>query len=175
MIILALCGAVLVSLAAIVSFFWRPKLQYYTQLSDYLASLPDGSFIDTTINGRSYHLEIANTRASISHGLSDRSAIGSDGMIFVMGEKAYHSFWMPRMQFDLDLVFLDEERIVQIIRDVPAAPPEMMQAQMPLYTNDQPANLVIELPAGRTQLNNIQVGDQLVVPDYQLQLPTAND
>ena len=169
LIVLALLGAGILSVALLVSWLYRPQKTSYTTLSEYLASLPDGSFIQTTIGERSYQLEIANTAGSISHGLSDRAQIGSDGMIFVMPSRAYHSFWMPRMHFDLDLVFLDEDRIVQIIDHVPAAPADMPQAQMPLYTNDRLANLVIELPAGRTALNNIQVGDTLVVPAFAVQ------
>ena len=151
--------ATVVVCAWMIADFLDHPVGTYETFSAYLMSLPDHSLIQTTIGGREFRLEVVNTQVSIQQGLSDRSEIGSDGMLFVMPTKGHHSFWMPRMNFDLDILWLDENRILQISDHIPAEPASKQQWQLPLYTSEQPANVVLEIPAGRAELTGIQVGD----------------
>ena len=153
--------ATITSCAWIASSLVRHPVGSYDTFSSYLASLPDHSFIKTKLHGRDFTLEVVNTPSSIQQGLSDRNAIGCDGMLFVMPNKGNHSFWMPRMHFDLDILWFDENRLLQISDHVPAAPAGAQQWQLPLYTSHQPSNIVLEIPAGRSELTGITVGDTL--------------
>ena len=162
-IILAVIGAFVLIGAWVWWYFWRSGGQVYDSLSAYLMSLPDNSLVKAKIGERTYIFEVANTPRSITQGLSDRREIGSDGMLFAMPAKTYHSFWMPRMQFDLDILWLDEEHIMQVMENVPAAPADASAWQIPRYTSDMPANVVLEIPSGRAKLNNIKAGDIIEV------------
>ncbi len=149
----------------IIGIFWFAFtfINNYHQenISSYLLSLPDRSKIKAKINQREYLLEVVNTPSSIVQGLSDRREIGSDGMLFVMPDKKRQTFWMPRMNFDLDILWLDEGTIAQISRRVPAGSAGTPTWKLPLYTSQQPVNLVLEIPSGRADLMGIKVGDQL--------------
>jgi len=140
--------------------WWRRGSQ---TLSGYLLAQPDYSYVQAKIKGRGMRLELVNTDRSIQQGLSDRETIGSDGMLFVMPARGIYPFWMPRMYFDLDILWLDEDEIVDITANVPAPPLETPLAQLALYTSSRPANLVLEIPAGRAKLLDIQIGDRLEV------------
>lgn len=91
-------------------------------------------------------VEVADTPAQIEQGLSDRSEIGSDGMLFVLPRRSQNSFWMLRMQFALDILWLDGGRIVQIDADVP--PPSETDGVPQVVPVVQPVEAVLEVPSG---------------------------
>ncbi len=135
----------------------RPTPDIYSQLK----ALPDHSFIDIAIGDQQYHVEVVNTSASITQGLSDRPTIGSDGMLFVMPTASFYSFWMPRMSFDLDLVYFHNDTLVEIIANAKQEPHDTPNALLPLYVNQQQANLVLEIASHRAASDSLQPGDQL--------------
>ncbi|MDR0463361.1 MAG: DUF192 domain-containing protein [Pseudomonadales bacterium] len=110
-----------------------------------LAELPDRSFVDIEIGQCHLTVEVVNTRTSITQGLSDRKEIGSDGMIFVMSGLDYHRFWMPRMHFSIDIVWLNDDQVVDITHNVPHPNPLTPLQSLPTYQPKQLSNLVLEL------------------------------
>ena len=158
-ILAALATVIIVGLLGQILRHWRRE---YATLSAYLLNLPDYSYVNASINDRPFRLEVVNTDTSRQQGLSDRNEIGSDGMLFVMPILGTYPFWMPRMHFDLDIIWLAEDQIVDITPNVPAQPGVPL-SQLPFYTNDRLCNLILELPAGRAALLGLQVGDKLVV------------
>ena len=136
------------------AYFWKRK---ESDIYAKLKKIPDHSLVNLEIDGHFYRVEVVNTNASITQGLSDRQTIGSDGMLFVMPAKSFYSFWMPRMHFDLDLVWLNDQKIVEIIKNVPAEPADKPMALLPLYTNQKLANLVLEFAAGTVEKDNLSV------------------
>jgi len=129
---------------------------------DYVRALPDHAYVAARLAGQDLRLEVVNSEQSISQGLSDREAIGSDGMLFVMPTRGTHPFWMPRMHFDLDIIWLDDGGVVDISAGVPAQPGVPLAA-LPLYTSRRPVNLVLEVAAGQAQAWGVQVGERLEI------------
>ena len=143
------------AIVVVVAWGWQQLTGYRSHnmtLHGYLLSLPDRSRVKVRLNGRNLTLEIVNTQDSITQGLSDRSEIGSDGMLFVMPTKGHHSFWMPRMHFDLDILWFEDETLFEITRSVPAPAANQPYSTLPLYTSRRPANLILEIPAGRAKM-----------------------
>lgn len=158
----AMVAVVLTTLVVVLGGWGWQKWRSEQSLAGYLASIPDYSYVAAKLGEKSVKLEVVNTTASIQQGLSDREAIGSDGMLFVMPARGFYPFWMPRMHFDLDIVWLDDSIIVDITPNVPAQPGVAL-TNLPLYTSSQPANLVVELPAGQAAAWSLQPGDQLEI------------
>lgn len=102
------------------------------------------------------NVEVVQTPADIEQGLSDRSEIGSDGMLFLLPRRSAPSFWMLRMKFALDMIWLDNGKIVQIDTDVP--PPSETNGVPTVVTPRQPVTAVLEVPAGMADQYNWQVG-----------------
>jgi uncharacterized membrane protein (UPF0127 family) len=160
--LLILFGAVVL----VVAWGWRfvtgrVLLPQSGRLIDELARLPDHSLVEIEIRGQGLIVEVVNTMASITQGLSDREEIGSEGMLFVLPKKVYTSFWMPRMHFDLDILWFDNERLVQISANVPAPEAETATWKLPKYPSEQAVNLVLEISAGRAAALSLQKGDSL--------------
>ncbi len=149
---LILIGILLVLFA----YVWhRQESAFITRLRQF----SDHDFADFTLGNQTYRLEIVSGVAATAQGLSDRSQIGSDGMLFVMPTASYYSFWMPRMNFDLDILWLRDNQLVEIMSHVPREATGTPAALLPLYTNSHKANLVLEIAAGRAERDGLKVGD----------------
>jgi len=73
-----------------------------------------------SINGQRVNVEVAQTVAERSRGLSNRPPLGADeGMVFVFPEPSTPSFWMNGMRFPLDLIWIANQTVVNITSDVP--------------------------------------------------------
>ncbi len=114
-------------------------------------------------------LEIADTPQERQQGLSDRASMRTDhGMLFVFPKPDLYTFWMPRMQFDLDIIWLNGSRVVDVIR-LPA--PTSAQEVPARHTPAEPADRVLELVAGQAAVHGFIKG--AIIP--QLEIGTAKD
>lgn len=110
------------------------------------------------------NVEVVNTDASRELGLSGRSAIGSDGMLFIFPLAEKHLFWMKDMSFSLDLLWMHQGKIVDITHDVPfPTAEENKTGQLPTYGPPQPVSIILEIPAGTSRNLNLQPGDSFEV------------
>jgi len=70
-------------------------------------------YIDYPMEGRTYHLLVADTPAEREKGLMNiREKKGFDGMIFIFSKKDYQTFWNKNTYLDLDLYWIDGKNIV---------------------------------------------------------------
>ena len=98
------------------------------------------------VGSTTLEVEVVTSPESTAQGLSGRESIGADGMLFVFPELSIPSFWMPDMKFDIDIVWINGNTVIDISEFVPKPKPE--QVALPTYSPSQPANVVLELPAG---------------------------
>lgn len=124
--------------------------------------------IEVMLHGRPLILEIADTQKKRTQGLSDRSFMRTDhGMLFVFPRPDRYPFWMPRMHFDLDVVWLNGDHVVDVVR-LPAP----KDGQEPVKsTPREPVDRVLELVAGQASVYGLSSG----VKAHALQIGTASD
>lgn len=105
----------------------------------------------------------ADSAEERAQGLSGRTSLGqNEGMWFVFDKEGYYPFWMPEMNFGLDIIWVDKDyRVADIARDVPPAKPG--ETNPPRYTNQRLAKYVLEVNAG--------VGSGLVMGDHLTLMP----
>jgi uncharacterized membrane protein (UPF0127 family) len=102
--------------------------------------------------------EVADTPARKQRGLSGRASLGEDqGMLFPYAEPGRHGFWMPDMHFDIDILWIRAGRIVHV------EPGVSKDDAQRVYRPREPADLVLELPAGTAQRRGFHVGDAVQV------------
>ena len=109
-----------------------------------------------TIAGVPLEVEVVASAESTAQGLSGRESIGADGMLFVFPDSQVRRFWMPDMQFDIDILWIQDKTVVDISEQVPKPLPE--QKVLPTYSPTQPVNRVLELPAGKASELGIGIG-----------------
>jgi hypothetical protein len=103
-------------------------------------------------------IELARTDTEHSKGLSGREKLPEgEGMLFVFEEKMVRNFWMKEMNFPLDIIWLDGEKIVKISRNLP---PEGKQPTNH-YSSGVAVDYVLEVPAGFCDTNKIKTGNSV--------------
>ncbi|MFZ5376345.1 MAG: DUF192 domain-containing protein [Patescibacteria group bacterium] len=123
--------------------------------------IQDGSKIKIKLGKQVIEVEVANTDTSRTQGLSDRQEIGSDGLLFVFDKPDQYRFWMKQMRFGLDFIWLADQKIVEITRDVPP-PVEGQQLQfLDIYQPAVPADMMIEVAAGQAEKWGLEVDQEL--------------
>lgn len=124
----------------------------------------DHQKITAIVNNRHLTLELVTTDASRERGLSGRSEIGSDGMLFVFLQPGPLAFWMKEMQFDLDFIWLNDGEVVDITLGVVKPNPGESLDKLPIVRPRIPANQVLEVNKGKVAEWGIRSGDRFVLP-----------
>lgn len=125
-----------------------------------LVRKPQEKTSEILINGKKLQIELMQTEEEKTKGLSDRKNLCSNcGLLFVYDNKGIYSFWMRRMYFDIDILWLNGDRVVDITYD--AKKPEAAEFEAPrtIYQNKVPADKVLEVNAGWVEKNGIKIGD----------------
>jgi len=100
-------------------------------------------------------VEVADTKESLIQGLSGRKSLEENsGMYFVLGEKKIATFWMRDMTFPLDIIWIEDGKIVEINENAPVPTNDIT----PTYTSTQPVTHVLEVNAGFASKHNIELG-----------------
>jgi len=136
---------------------------------EYANSWLDHSIQELAIDDQTLRVEIVKSPESIQQGLGGRMDIGSDGMLFILPEKSQANFWMKDMIFDLDLVWLADNRVVGITPNIPHPDQEVPDFLLKVYTAPQPVDMVLEVPAGYAAWQGWAIDDLLqrvTIPNY---------
>jgi len=113
------------------------------------------------INGKKINLEVARTEKETARGLGNRDSLEGDrGMLFLFSHSDYYTFWMKDMRFSIDIIWLQDDTIVDISKNVPFEPGVNLE-KLKLYQTRQKANRVLEVNAGFTDKNSIKIGDKI--------------
>lgn len=109
-----------------------------------------------TINQTRINLEIAQTEAEMSRGLSGRKNLSQNsGMLFVYEKNNIPMFWMKDMNFALDIIWLNENKVVVGI-EKNVKPESYPQT----FSPKQQIKYVLEVNANFADKQQIKIGDK---------------
>ncbi|MBX4206103.1 DUF192 domain-containing protein, partial [Candidatus Microgenomates bacterium] len=106
---------------------------------------------------------VANDAAKRKKGLSGYTNLPeNEGMLFIFDEKDYGQkiFWMKDMAISIDIIWIQNGRIVQIDKNVPAEP-GVSDQNLKRYTYPGNIDQVLEVTSGWSDRHNIKVGDSI--------------
>ncbi|MEK9171295.1 MAG: DUF192 domain-containing protein [Patescibacteria group bacterium] len=131
-------------------------------------TIPVPVFNSIKIDKNELNVEIALTPEEIQQGLSGRNEIGSDGMLFVIKPPRQTAFWMKDMLFPLDIVWISNNKIIGIEKNIPMPPTNATDDKLPLYNSPSMVDYVLELPAGTTSELKITLSSEITIPTSDL-------
>lgn len=144
--------AVVVLIAAVIILFLRNSL----------TGIPFfGPQASVEIQGTTIQLDVVDTEEERQKGLSGRDSLPDDrGMLFVFDEPGMYNFWMKDMRFPIDIIFLNDNRIITIHSHVqpPQSPDD---TNLPVFTSSEPADRVLELNAGKAEQLGLEEGNTI--------------
>ncbi|OGH03071.1 MAG: hypothetical protein A2798_01430 [Candidatus Levybacteria bacterium RIFCSPHIGHO2_01_FULL_37_17] len=112
------------------------------------------------INETKFKAEFAITSKQKEIGLSKYDTIQDDFvMVFPFENNVKPIFWMKGMKFPIDIIFVNNSKIIQIFKNLP--PPKSINDALPLYQPRLFSDTVIEVKAGVSDKNNFKEGDEV--------------
>jgi hypothetical protein len=113
------------------------------------------------LGGKSFSVEIADTREKQALGLMFRDEMPADqGMLFIFPNEAPRSFWMKNTRIPLDIMYFDKDlNMVSISADTQPC----RVSRCPSYPSIAPAKYVLELNAGTASELGVGPGDRLTI------------
>ena len=137
-----------------------PGLTPFSTLPLYGQPVNDSEAVVTVGESR-FAVEVADTPEARQQGLSDRASLDEGaGMLFVYESESQYTFWMNRMHFPLDMIWIDAGCVVaDITPDVPPPAPGQTSADLPHFSPNAPVQYVLEVNAGVAAASGIAAGD----------------
>lgn len=120
------------------------------------------------INDKTLKVEIADTQDKRTKGLSGREKIASDeGILFIYPNLGKYQFWMKGLQFSLDFIWIKDNTIVDIIKNV--QPPLLSEkdADLLIYVSKVEVNKILEVNGGTADRLDIRIGDNIDLEDIK--------
>jgi len=115
-----------------------------------------------TVRNTTFIVDVAVTAKEKELGLGNRDSLAADhGMLFVYDHKEIFPFWMKNMRFPIDIIWIDDQTIVDISRNVPVS--DKPVRDLPIYHPSMPIDKVLELPAGTSDRVGIIIGDKITI------------
>lgn len=135
--------------------FWRSQ----SSTPEPLIPTDDSAYRTTSLRlgDTIFDLEVADTAAKKQLGLGKRPVLAANqGMVFLYSKPGKLCFWMKGMRFAIDILWLDSaKKVISIEKSL--SPDTYPQT----YCPDEPAQYVVELPAGVSERVGVKVGDFL--------------
>jgi uncharacterized protein len=117
------------------------------------------------VAGANINLEVAKTTEQQAIGLMFRESLSGDrGMLFPFESERLARFWMKNVSIDLDMIFLQQGRVVHIAHKVPPC----RRDPCPIYGPDTFIDTVLELAGGRAEQLGLKVGDRVEIEYIKL-------
>ena len=102
-----------------------------------------------------FDIEESISKESQVRGLSNRDLLCDKcGMLFIFSQSDRYGFWMKDMRFDLDFVWIDGNRVVDLRENIPKDYRGDLKPKISI-------NKVLEINAGKISECKIKIGDKL--------------
>lgn len=113
----------------------------------------EADFTKIRIGNTVLNVEMAKTPSERMNGLSGRSVLPKDGMLFVFERPGLYSFWMKDMNFPIDIVWLSADMEVVYIKEgaLPVSYPEN-------FTPTKDSQYVLEVSSSFVSKQQVKIG-----------------
>ena len=123
--------------------------------------------IDIKIGKNTIKATLANTNELRKSGLGGVDKLAeNEGMLFVFDKKdVIPSFWMKDMKIAIDILWLNDGKIVQIDKNIEPPRAGTKDSGLAKYTPDSPVDYVLEVNSGYSDKNGIKEKDLVEIPN----------
>ena len=116
-------------------------------------------------NEGKFEIEIADTKEKRSLGLSYRKNLCDRcAMLFIFEKAGHYAFWMKDMNFDLDILYInDRKEVVEIFENVKKESYYSDNVEnSEKIKNSNIAKYVLEINSGKVKQMGIKIGDKII-------------
>jgi len=110
------------------------------------------------IDNKKFYVDVANTDSQKEKGLSIYNKMPIDkGMLFPFNDYSAHPFWMKGMKFSIDIIYIQNNKIVNIFENLPF--PKSENETPIIVKSTVNSNYVLEINAGLSKKYKFKKGD----------------
>lgn len=110
------------------------------------------------IGGQTFKVEVVKDSWELEKGLGGRKSLAENrGMLFIFPKEDYYQFWMKGMNFSIDIIWINQGKIVDIKEKAPIPTTHLLDS----YRPESPAKYVLEINAGLSEKYGFKVGDEV--------------
>lgn len=126
---------------------------------------PKATEQEVKIGNISLKVKVASTPEKRAKGLSGVGSLSENsGMLFVFDTgDVSPTFWMKDMKISLDMIWINDGKIVQIDKNIEAPIPNTPDPKLKLFRPQSKVDYVLEVNGGFSDRNNIEVGDSITI------------
>jgi uncharacterized membrane protein (UPF0127 family) len=115
------------------------------------------------IKAKKYNIQLADTPQERLVGLAGVPRIkDSEGMLFLFSEPKRLEFWMKDMQFPIDIIWINGDKIVEITENIQPQPNRTDQ-ELTIYKPSVDVDKVLEVNAGWALRKDIRPGNTITI------------
>jgi len=113
-------------------------------------------------DGARFRAEVVTSKFDMTRGMMFRDSLAPDrGMLFIHGEPGNYPYWMYQVRIPLDLIFMDQNRLImEVVSNVEPCKSESA-AKCPKFGGNRRSLFVLELNAGMAEKHKLKLGDRL--------------
>lgn len=116
--------------------------------------------IPVTLKNYTFTAELATDSISRAQGLSNHVALNKhQAMLFIYPEPGIYNYWMPNMNYPLDILWFDQNKKLIYIKE--NLPPCKSRADCPIYGPATASQYVLEIPANLSKELQLQLGETI--------------
>lgn len=128
------------------------------KLDKYIKTETPTSEKTIVVEGKEIKVEVAKTNDERGRGLSNREELDENsGMIFVFEENSKPSFWMKDTKISLDIIWINDDKIVSINKNVEPEP-NKKDSELKKYPAPSEVDYVLEVNGGFSDKYGIKAG-----------------
>lgn len=119
---------------------------------------------DIAVSKAELVIEIADTKEERASGLGGRTQLGeNNGMLFIFEKSDIHKFWMKGMKIPIDFIWINQNRVVDILPSIQPPQPGTADKALLIYAPVVKADSVLEVNAGFAASKRITIGDTIEI------------
>ncbi|OGY48441.1 MAG: hypothetical protein A3J65_00690 [Candidatus Buchananbacteria bacterium RIFCSPHIGHO2_02_FULL_45_11b] len=105
-------------------------------------------------------VKVAKTPDQQIKGFSSQDGLAEDeGLLFIYPDRQTRGIWMKEMKFDIDIIWLDDYRVIGFEENAP-----FILGTSKIYYSPKPVNQILEVGAGFVKEHQIGIGQILTIP-----------
>lgn len=108
-------------------------------------------------------VDISDTPEKRSKGLSGRELLKEkEGMLFIFDQKdEVPTFWMKDMIIPIDIIWINNEKVIQIDKNIEAPKKDTPDSKLIRYSPREPIDYVLEVNSGFSDKYGFVIGDRV--------------
>jgi len=115
-----------------------------------------------SVNDQTFKVMVADSDKERANGLSGKNRLSDNqGMLFIFDKADYHSFWMNKMKFSIDIIYIKDNKVTTVIENAKA--PSSSNDNLEIFKPAVESDRVLEINSGLAKKYGIKEGTEIKI------------